>query len=121
MRRRYQNMRTGVAEPEGIDTIKNVVGPSIPEVADVEYRIDRGWRLAWLHFARGIGPGVEDRRIRGPTVLLCSAADVGDEATSEGALGGHHVIRLKDNGRIAIQRVNELVKREVPRNDGIIR
>src|SRR5262249_51688656 len=109
LRRRYQNMRVGVPESEGIGAIKDVVGPAIPEVADVEHRIDRAWRLSWLHFARGIGPGVEDGRIRGPTVLLVAAADVGDKATSKGALGGHHVIRLKNNGRITIQRVGELV------------
>src|SRR3982751_3623107 len=41
-----------------------------PEVAGVEYRIDRGRRLPGLHFTRRVGPGVEDRRIRSATVFL---------------------------------------------------
>src|SRR5262245_3182658 len=121
MRRRHQDLRAGVPEPERIGAIKDVVGPAIPEVADVEYRIDRGWRLSWLHFARGIGPGVKDCRIRSSTVLLAAALDVGNEAASKGALGGHHVIRIEDNGRIAVQWVGELVEREVLRDDRIVR
>ncbi len=58
-----------VSLAERVQKITVVLGASVPEVAEVKYRVDRGWSVARLDLA-GLNPPDAEGRIAGNRELV---------------------------------------------------
>ena len=109
-----------VAVAEGIHTVEHVVRAPVPEVAEIEHRVDHRGRVA-----RGDLAG--ERAVHVELVGRAVVAGLGagraraGEVAGERALRGHHVVALKEHRRVTVKRVGEFVEREVRRLEGVVR
>src|SRR6266581_5668686 len=76
----HPDTRIGVRVPEGTGAVEDAVGPAVPEVREVEDRVDNGRSIARLD-AAGVGAAHVEHRVGYGTALLDRSdqrlADVG--------------------------------------------
>ncbi len=109
--------RVRVAVAERVHAVEHVLGPHVPEVAVVEDRVDHRGRVARLDAAHVAAtpaqPDVEAVRIGTRIPALT-------EDRMVHTLRGHDVVRVGDDGRLAIPRVRELAQGKVLRPEGVV-
>jgi len=112
-----------VVDPDGAGgehAVEDVVSAAVPQVGDIEDRVEDGGGVARLaapdvHTAN-VEDGVGGRRAEVGRAPRVGAREVGPED----ALRGHDVVRVMEHGRGAILGVFELVEGEVGRGELVV-
>ncbi|MND73406.1 hypothetical protein D3C80_649800 [compost metagenome] len=108
-----------VAVAEGRETVEHEIGPAVPEVAQVEHRVDHRRRVA-----PGTAPHVDATDLEDAVGLLCALVEarlLGPNVVGiEHALGADHIVRGIEDRRIAVQRVGQHVGGEIGFLQGVV-
>ena len=116
-----EHARGGVARPERADAIEDGVPAAVPQVAEVEDRVDDRRRVARRDPSDVRAPDVPDGVRHTAAHLLGAAGHDVHELRPEHPLGGHDVVAVEEHGREAARRVGEPVERKVARDERMVR